>query len=193
MNPTRRFRNYFKASKENQSEQSTSYSVKRMYNYYINAKQTLGLIFLFLAFTVFALVAYSGGDLGRFVVIAYGIAVAVMAVLSIYSYVKKTVDLQNNSEVNRYVAINTVNTFVGLFIPVILLNEVVKSIVMLSAQLTNYNTLFCQFRCSMVRAYWKSDIYTNVNTLIFWAMVILFAYWMIGGMVERHLQTKKSK
>jgi hypothetical protein len=77
-----------------------------------------------------------------------------------------------------------------LIIPVILLNEVLRSIVTLAGQITNYGTVFCQFRCTLVRTYWRSDIYTNINTLLFWSMVILFAYWIIGGFVERHLSRK---
>jgi hypothetical protein len=187
MNPTRRFRNYFKRFNENQDGMPSSMPAHRAFNYYVNSKQTLGLIFLFLAFTVFTIVAYSGGDIARILVIVYGLIVAAMAIVSLYGYLKKTVDLQNNKDVRRYVAINTVNTFVGLIVPVILLNEVIRSIVTLAAQITNYGTVFCQFRCTMVRAYWRSDIYTNVNTLLFWSMVILFAYWLIGGFIERYL------
>lgn len=160
-------------------------SEARVFNYYINAKQTLGLLFLSFAFTIFALVANRGGDISRMVVVGYGLIVSIMALHSIYTYIKKTVALQNDRTVSRYVSINSINTFIGFIAPVFILNEIVRSLVILAAQITNYDSLFCQIRCSAVHYYWRSGIYSNINTLLFWALVILFAYWLIGGFVER--------
>lgn len=180
MNPRNRFKEFFKGSEKQH----------RMFNYFINAKQTVGLSFLFLAFSIFALVAYEGGDAGRIIVMIYGAIVVLMGFASLLSYVRKTVDLQNDVKVARYVAINSINTFVGLLIPLFLLNETVRVLINLASQLTNFGTFFCTIRCSVVQYYWQSDIYNNVNTLIFWALVILVGYWLVGGFVERYLQKK---
>lgn len=180
MTPRNRFKEFFKGSEEQ----------RRMFSFFINTKQTVGLLFLFLAFTTFSLVAYSGGDAGRVIVMLYGLVVLGMAMGSIFHYIAKTVLLQNDKTVARYVAINTVNTFVGLLVPLFVLNEVVRVLMNLASQITNYSTFFCQIRCSVVEYYWRSDIYTNVNTLLFWSVVILFGYWLVGGFVERYLQKK---
>ncbi len=180
MNPKGRFGRFFKEGSK----------PHRMFNNFIGVKQTVGLMFLFLAFSVFSMVAYSGGDAGRIIVMIYGFIVLVMGVASLVGYVGRTVALQNDKTVARYVAINSVNTFVGLLIPLFLINEVVRMMINLAAQLTNYGTLFCHIRCTVVDYYWKSDIYNNVNTLLFWGVVILLGYWLIGGLVERFMEKK---
>ncbi len=164
--------------------------IKKLLGNYFVIKTWLALTFFVLAFGFFAFVLRTAGDLGRILLVVYGIIMIFLCLVLMMEYFIKTVTLQKDKDVKIFSAILSVNTFFGLVLSLLYINIILAVTIRSLALMTYYGTFFCKVRLSLVSFYYNNQIYSQINSVIFWIVIFNIIIFLFGGLFERLLSKK---
>lgn len=151
---------------------------------FIVFESALSLVFFTLAFLVFVPLLRRDSDLLKALIVVYGVFVLLWALSTIYDYLVKSSRLLANKTIHNYSLLSAVNSIIGLALPLFVLNSV-SYIVMNTLSSMQYYGAICEIRMSLVRFYGASNIYNQMNSLIFWVLVFSLGLMILGGLLER--------
>lgn len=177
-------------AKSESSKEKASKFISRFSNTYVVLRSFFGLLFFSIAFGLFYSFAIKEGDIVKILVAFFGIVIILLCHLVILEYFIKTIALQNNEEIKRFTAILSVNTAIGLALPIWLMSLVLNSVMKLLDTMTYANTFWCEIRVGIVRYFFRNDVYFMLQNLA-WALVVgAIAIFILGGIVERYFSRK---
>ncbi len=145
----------------------------------------VSLGFFTLAFLIFLPLLRRDYDWLRALIVLYGAFVVLWAWMVIYEFLVKGSRLLANKRVHNYSQLAALNTILGLAFPLFVLNSVKAIVVNTLSEFTYFGTAICEIRLSLVRFYYASNIYEQINSVIFWIVVLSLVLLIIGGLFER--------
>ncbi len=161
---------------------------------YLLLRSLIGLSFFVLSVYMFVPFAKSRGDLFKGALLLYTIFVILLCLALIAGFIRRTIMLQNDVQARNYSIIVSLNSFIGLILPLIYSNALALTAIKIASQITNYGTFFCQIRCSIVREYYQNGIYAKMSDLIYLLIVMTFVLLIFGSFIEKMLDNhRKSK
>ena len=173
------------ADTQSKLQQMRAKWLARFMNRFLVLRTSVGLAFFVLAFGFFTFFLRLGGDLGRIMIVVYGVLLILGCFALIVEYVLKTVNLQRETGFRSYSSILAVNTVFGFILPLIYTNIVLAVVIRSLSMMTYYGTFLCQARMSMVNFYYNNQIYTQQQSIIFWTVIMTLVLFLFGGLLER--------
>lgn len=166
------------------TKQLINEKISRLNNRYLVIKNFIALFFVFLGFAVLYPLN-TEGDATRAILIIIATFVLISCLALIGEFAIKTLRLQVDPEVKRFSGIVSLNGLFGLVAPLFLLNIVLRKIMIMLSEMTHNGSALCRFRFDLIDFYKFNDTYFMLNQLIFYIVLILIAFFLFGGMMER--------
>lgn len=163
--------------------------IDRFSNRYIVFRSFLGLSLLVLAYFFFTPLLRVHSDWALLFLAVAGIFVLVMIGLLIFEYIVKVVRIQN-SNARNYSALVSINTLLGLIIPLFYANLVLSTVIRSLGGMMNYQTFLCEIRYTIVNYYYWNNIYFQINQFIYWLFLLVILLFIVGGFIE-HLWRRR--
>lgn len=173
--------------KNSRMTERTRRLIARFSNRFLLIRSFFALTLFAASYIFFTPLLRLNSDLGRIFLAVYGGLILILALFIVIEYFIKTVRLQN-SDAKNYSAIVSINTFLGVIIPLFYSNAILATVIKALSQIQNYGTFFCEIRCSVVKFYYHNDIYYQVNQLIYLLVVVAFLFFLIGGFLEKNFR-----
>lgn len=167
-----------KNKKEKASTGSRNYLKIALNHKYLLVRDSIALILLALAFAlVYRSLAWSG-LVGQIILLCFGIFIILAALMLIYGFVHKTVDLKlSNYGLTKYSIFSSLNLIFAATIPVLLIAYISKYLVFLMRAIPKYNTWICDLRYDFIKFYWRNDIFElllSIGSFLFYIAIIIF-------------------
>ena len=163
--------------------------VNRFSNRFIVFRSFLGLSLLVLAYFFFSPLLRVQSDWALLFLAMFGIFVLVLIGLLIFEYIVKVVKIQN-ANVQNYSALVSINTLIGLIIPLFYANLVFSTVIRAFAGMMNYQTFLCEIRYTIVNYYYWNNIYLQINQFLYLLVILVVLLFIFGGFIE-HLWRRK--
>ncbi len=155
----------------------------KMLDHSIMFRSFLSISFFMLSILFFNGLTKTGGDFTKAFVSIFGLILIFLNLLVIINYFR-FIARSYYSNLNHLPVIITLNSFLGLILPLFYSN-VILSIVMKSLQrMYNYDSFFCEIRCNLVSFYYNNNIYSQVSNLIFYLILFSFGYLFLSMLLR---------
>lgn len=152
---------------------------------YMVLESVVSLVFFTLAFLVFIPLLRRGSDFFKLLIVVYGFFVIVWALGAVYEYLVKSSRLLVNKKIENYSILSALNAILGLAFPLFVINSVSSIVVSTLGSMADWGTALCEIRFSFVRFYQSTNIYNQVESLVFWIVVLALGVLIVGGIFER--------
>jgi hypothetical protein len=179
-----------KKMREKLRKQRSIRLVERLTNPFLVVRRFTALSIVVFAFSFFTPLTHANSDLGKLLLVLLGTIILVLSLALIIEYGIKIFRLQRVRS-NRYSAALAVNTLLGLFAPLMYGNIVLMNIMKALGSMSDYGTIWCQMRYSLVNFYNWNHVYFKVNELAWIILLSVVVIFLFGGFIENLVLRKK--
>lgn len=174
-----------KTQKAETSRATTSKLFAVITHDYLVLKNLLAALLIFCAFLIVYPVVIRHDWPAITLLILGGIVLLGLLAALIHEFILKVARIQQQG-LHRYSLFVSLNTVLGLTIPLVLINIVLRKLIFLMRAIPNYDTWICDMRFDIIRYYFRSMVSAQISELAFYTAVIAIALFVFGGLFERH-------
>jgi hypothetical protein len=140
----------------------------------------LASAFFMISLGIFTTLLRRGDDLLKSLVIVYGLILLLFFSYNIITYLVNITRVALSKAAN-FPFILFVNTFLGFIAQLFFFNLTLAIVVRTLAYIRHASSFVCEFKCSVVSFYYNTEVYTQINSLIWWVTLGTIAAFIIGN------------
>lgn len=140
----------------------------------------LASLFFISSLGIFTTVLRRGEDALKLIVVIYGFVLLLFFLNNISVFIINVTRSAINKSPN-FPAILLFNTFFGFISQLFFFNLTLAIIIRTLAYMSRTNTLVCEFKCSIVSFYYNTQLYAQINNLIWWIILGSIAAFVAGN------------
>jgi hypothetical protein len=160
------------------------------FSQYSVVKNFVVVVLLFAALILLSYPLLRSSDLGLYFLALYALVFIGISKAFILEWFKKLSKLQVERPAINYVAVSTLNTFLGLAVPIAMLNIALNILMTALELMPNRGTIWCAMRMDLVHIFHRSAISWYLSE-VFWILIIgLIAYYLVAGFVQQRAAKK---
>lgn len=152
---------------------------KRLSANTIMLRTFLGSLFFMISLGIFTTILKRSDDLIKFVVVLYGVGLLIFFAYNIVAYLINITKVATTKSAN-FPAILFLNTFLGFISQLFFFNLSLAIIVRTLAYMRDASSLVCEVKCSIVSYYYNTQVFNQINSLI-WCVTVATVIAFIAG------------
>lgn len=156
----------------------------RLSNKYLVLKNFIGLTFIYFSVLILSPVIRTSGYYTKTLFIFFLLIVVVLIGLLMFEYLVKMKRMQSSSIRHFSIAV-ALNSFIGFVVPIFFLNAVLWQIVKILKFMPHKGDFWCNLRIDILDFYFSNNIYSKLDEIGMWSLVIVIALFIWGGTLER--------
>jgi len=140
----------------------------------------LGSVFFMVSLGIFTTLLKRGDDLVKFLVVLYGCALLIFFAYNIIAYLINITKVATSKATNFPVVL-FLNTFLGFISQLFFFNLSLAIVVRTLAYMRDSSALICEVKCSIVSYYYNTQVFSQINSLIWWVSLATVVAFIVGN------------